>query len=49
MERNDKYKLSEQEEKIIEFVRGINCGEIRIVINDGKPIRIEEIRKSLIL
>ena len=39
--------LSEQEEKVIEIMRNINYGELRIVINNSKPIRVEEIKKSV--
>ncbi len=49
MEEKKNEELSEQETKIIEFVRNVNYGEIKIVINAGKPIRVEEIRKSFML
>ena len=39
--------LSEQEQKIIELMRGIDYGELRIVINNSKPVRVEEIKKSV--
>lgn len=39
--------LTEQEEKVIEIMRNINYGELRIVINNSKPIRVEEIKKSV--
>jgi len=43
----DNKKLSEQEEKIIDILREIKYGEIKIVIQDGVPVRIDEIRKSI--
>ena len=39
--------LSEQEKKIIEILRGIRYGEIKIAVQDGIPVRVEEIRKSI--
>ena len=32
---------------IIELIRKIDFGEARVVITDGKPTRIEEIKKSI--
>lgn len=39
--------LSEQEKKVVELMRGIDFGELRIVINNSKPVRVEEIKKSV--
>jgi len=39
--------LTKQEENIIRIMRNIEFGEVRIVITDGKPVRIEEIKKSI--
>ena len=39
--------LSKPEEKILEIIRNMDFGEVRIMITDGKPIRIEEIKKSI--
>ena len=41
------YTLSEQEKKIIDILRGIKYGEIKIIVQDGLPIRVDEIRKSI--
>ena len=40
-------KLTEQERKLIEIIRNLEFGEVRIVVNDKKPTRIEEIKKSI--
>ena len=40
-------RLSEQEEKIIEQIRKIDYGEIRVVVNGGQPTRLEEVKKSI--
>jgi hypothetical protein len=34
-------------EKLEKIIKDIGFGEIRVIIQDGKPIRIEEIKKSL--
>lgn len=47
MEEKKVFTLSEQEQKVVELMRGIDFGELRIVINNSKPIRVEEIKKSL--
>ncbi len=39
--------LSEQEQKVIDIMRTINYGELRVVINNSKPVRVEEIKKSV--
>ena len=40
-------QLSEQETKIIEMVRSLDFGELRVIVNNKKPIRVEEIKKSI--
>ena len=48
MSQNDaKLTLTKEEEKLIEIIRKIDFGEARIVVTDGKPTRIEEIKKSI--
>ena len=39
--------LSEKERNLIELIRKVGFGEIRIVVNEGIPTRAEEIRKSV--
>lgn len=39
--------LAAQERKIIEVIRGMDFGEVRIIITDGKPTRMEEIQKNI--
>ena len=46
--QNDaKLTLTKEEEKLIEIIRKIDFGEARVVVTDGKPTRIEEIKKSI--
>ena len=39
--------LTKEETKLIEVLRKIDFGEARVVITDGRPTRIEEIKKSI--
>ncbi len=40
-------KLTEKEKKLIRIIREINYGEIKVVIQDKQPVRIEEVKKSI--
>lgn len=42
-----KFLPTEKELKLMEIIRSTEYGEIRIVVQEGKPIRIEEIKKSI--
>lgn len=42
-----KIKLIAEEEKLIKIIRKIDFGEARVVITNGRPTRIEEIKKSI--
>lgn len=44
---NQNIKKSEKEEKLLSIIKEIKHGEIRIIIQDGLPIRIEELKKSI--
>ena len=39
--------LSDQEEKIVQMIRELGYGELRILVTDGKPVRVEEIKRSI--
>ena len=39
--------ITEQEKKLLKLISEIGFGEIKVIINDGKPIRIEEMIKSI--
>lgn len=47
IEREEVMKVTLEEKKLLEIVRNIQFGEARIVVNDGKPTRIEEIKRSI--
>jgi len=39
--------LIEQEQKVVEIMRELDYGEVLIVIKNGVPVHIEEIKKSI--
>ena len=39
--------LSEKEEHLLQIIKNIGYGEIKVIIQEGKPIRVEELRKSI--
>jgi len=39
--------VTEQERKIIEILRSLDFGEMRIVVKDGTAVHVEEIKKSI--
>ena len=43
----DRETLTDPERRVLSVMREIEYGEIRVVINGGKPVRIEEVRKSV--
>ncbi|MHC1746848.1 MAG: DUF2292 domain-containing protein [Cellulosilyticaceae bacterium] len=42
-----KESLTERELKLLSLIKDIGFGEIKVIINEGMPIRIEEIKKSI--
>ena len=40
-------ELNEKEKKLIKMIRNIEYGEIKIIIQDKTPIRIEELKRSI--
>ncbi|MDR0288295.1 MAG: YezD family protein [Clostridiales bacterium] len=46
-EARDNVVLSEQEKKVIFILRDIKYGEVKIVVQDGVIVRVDEIRKSI--
>ena len=40
-------ELSEKDIQLIRMIRQVGYGEIHIHISDGKPVRAEEIKKSV--
>lgn len=40
-------ELSDREEKLIKIIRDIEYGEIKIIVQEKQPIRIEELKRSI--
>ncbi len=40
-------KLTDKEKKLLSIIRGMQFGEVRVVVTDGVPTRAEEIKKSV--
>ena len=46
--QNDKnMELTKAEKQLIEMIRSLDYGELRVMIKDSRPIRVEEIRRSI--
>lgn len=41
------YKLNTKEEKLLKIIKEMKFGEIKVIVQDGLPIRIEELKKSI--
>lgn len=39
--------LTEQEKKLLTMLRSLEYGELRVVVQAGRPVRVEEIRRSV--
>jgi len=46
-EKRTEVLTDEKEIKLIELIRSIGYGELRVIIQDMKPIRVEELKKSI--
>ena len=40
-------ELTEKESRVVNIIRSIEFGEVRVVVTDGVPVRVEEIKKSI--
>lgn len=43
----DGFHITVEEKRILEIIRKIDYGEVRVIVTGGKPLRIEEIKKSI--
>ena len=39
--------LTKAEKQLIEVIRSLDYGEVRVMIKDRRPIRVEEIRRRI--
>lgn len=42
-------RITEQDKQVIALMREINYGQIIINVKEGKPIHVEEVRKSILI
>ena len=47
MQEHNGFVLTKAEKQLIELLRSLEFGELRIMVKDSKPIRVEEIRRSI--
>lgn len=47
MEKSIQVTVSEQEKRLIDLIRKTKHGELKILIKDSLPIRVEEMKKSI--
>ncbi len=47
MEPEKRLILNDQEQRLIQMIREIHHGELHIFVAGGKPVRAEEIKKSV--
>lgn len=45
--KKTKEEVSERENKLLNLIRQTSFGEVKIIIQDGEPIRVEEVKKSI--
>lgn len=43
----EKLKFTDKEKRLVKQIRKLGFGEIKIIVQDGIPIRIEEMKKSI--
>ena len=47
MQSEQNMMLTKAEKQLIEVIRSLDYGEVRVMIKDNRPIRVEEIRRSI--
>ena len=47
MQSEQSITLTKAEKQLIEVIRALDYGEVRVMIKDNRPIRMEEIRRSI--
>ena len=47
MQADKNMVLTKAEKQLIEVIRSLDYGEVRVMIKDNRPIRVEEIRRSI--
>lgn len=44
-----RFPINKKEKKLIELIRKTEYGEVRVIVQNQEPVRVEEIKKSVIL
>ena len=39
--------VSDKEARLLDIIKQISFGEIKVIIQEGKPVRVEELKKSI--
>ena len=47
LDKKDNPIPTEKEERLIELIRDLGYGEVRIFVADGQPVRAEEVKRSV--
>ena len=47
MQQEKNMELTKAEKQLIEVIRSLDYCEVRVMIKDNKPIRVEEVRRSI--
>ena len=47
MQQSGNLIITNAEKQLIQLIRSLEYGELRIMVKDSKPIRVEEIRRSI--
>lgn len=45
----EKYELTKAELKLLSCMRKVEYGEIVVVVRDGKPVELSEVRQSMMI
>lgn len=48
-EEKEAIKITEQDKQVIRLMREIGYGQLIIQVKEGKPIHVEEVRKSILI
>ena len=43
----EKFTITKAERQLIEVIRSLDYGEVRVMIKDKRPVRVEEIRRRI--
>ena len=46
-QKSSELKLTNKEAKLLSIIRKMDFGEVRVIVTDGIPTRVEEIKKSI--